>query len=75
VNLLLGLHGPIIYQYWHEWAERWRSNARRYEQEVRRMLNPRHPTKLPRIKEGVARAYPNPAHGSFSEPCSSVSGG
>jgi hypothetical protein len=48
VNLLLGLHCPIIYQYWHELAERLRYHARRYEKEVRRMLNPRHPTKLPR---------------------------
>lgn len=41
VNLLLGLHCPIIYQYWHELAESLRYNARRYEKEVRRMLNPR----------------------------------
>ena len=53
VNLLLGLHRPIIYQYWHELAEGLRYNARRYEKKVRRMLNPTHPTKLPRIKEAL----------------------
>lgn len=37
VNLLLGLHGPIVYQYWHELAERSRYNARRYAKEVRRI--------------------------------------
>ena len=53
VNLLLGLHCPIIYQYWHELAELLRYNASRYEKEVRRLLNPRHPTTLPRIKEAL----------------------
>ena len=53
VNLLLGLHCPIIYQYWHELAESLRYNARRYEKEVRQMLNSRHPNKLPRIKEAL----------------------
>ena len=42
VNLLLGLHCPIVYQYWHELAESLRCNARRYEKEMRRMLNSRH---------------------------------
>jgi antitoxin HicB len=34
-------------------AESLRYNARRYEKEVRRMLNPTHPTRLPRIKEAL----------------------
>ena len=71
VNLLLGLHRPIIYQYWHELTEGLRYNARRYEKKVRRMLNPTHPTKLPRIKEALdvlrLRKRPDP-RGHTSSP-------
>jgi hypothetical protein len=43
VNLLLALHCPMIYQYWHELAERCDTNARRHEKGVRRrLLNPGH---------------------------------
>ena len=50
VNLLLGLHCPIVYQYWHRRADVGYTVPVVYEKERRRMLHPKHPTKVPRIK-------------------------